>query len=163
MSGLILVFVGVFVVGRILQGVADNQRRTGTVPPVRPAGTAPTTMTELLAEMRAQLQAAQQRAEAPTTLPRRLPGTAIKPSERQAVVQLDQDDGAEALVQRRIDAAEARNVAWQPSDHKRFDAEIRKRATPVVPRKAASTSLRQAMIWREVLSPPLALRDRDEI
>lgn len=164
MSGLILLFVGVFVVGRVLQSVADNQRGASSGGAPVPTGKAPSTMSELLVEMRAQLEAAQERQSGSvTSLPRRLPGTAVKRLDGQALAPVDQDDGAEALVQRRIDAAEARNVAWEPSDHKRFDAEIRKAPKPIAARRSTSTSLRQAMIWREVLSPPLALRDRDEI
>jgi hypothetical protein len=75
---------------------------------------------------------------------------------------IDHDDDAEALVARRIAAAELRNGAIMPEDHRRFDAMIRQ-APPAAASKdlARAAALRQAMIWHEVLSPPLSLRDGD--
>jgi|CXWL01.1.fsa_nt_gi hypothetical protein len=75
---------------------------------------------------------------------------------------IDYDDDAEALVQRRVTAAQKRDGAMVPDDHRRFDTAIRSK-TPV---KAAAPetqamALRRAMIWHEVLSPPLSLRDGD--
>lgn len=75
---------------------------------------------------------------------------------------IDYDDEASALVQRRIDEAERRNGALVPEDHRRFDAAIRT-TTPaaVPPPENRALALRRAMIWHEVLSPPLSLRDSD--
>ena len=174
MTGLLLLLVGVFVLTRIVQQVGEAGRRDGGGPPVpRQPGAAPTTMSELLQEMRDQLEFAQQRQTGrlpgPTGATRS--GTAVGPQRSipgvmgvpvgQGVVPVDQDDGAEALGQRRFDEAEARNVAWQERDHRRFDAEIR--TAPVAPPAPRGLGgLRRAMIWREVLSPPLGLRDREE-
>lgn len=79
-------------------------------------------------------------------------------------VEVDQDEGAEALVQRRIQAAMARNRPISVADHKQFDQKIRGTAAKAAPVKLALSArrLRDAIIWREVLGPPLALRDRQE-
>lgn len=76
-----------------------------------------------------------------------------------------QDDDAEALVERRIAAAESRNRALSGADHARFDARIRQ--APAVPElenpdgAARAARLRQAIVWREVLGPPVSLRVRE--
>jgi hypothetical protein len=64
------------------------------------------------------------------------------------------------LVQKRIDAAELRNREWRLEDHKRFDQAIREAKPARVARIApAHRALRQAMIWNEVLQPPVSMRD----
>ena len=76
--------------------------------------------------------------------------------------QVSQDDGAERLVARRIAAAEARSGAHTRVDHTAFDQRIRQEpadATRV--REASLDQLRRAIVWREILGPPLALRDPD--
>ncbi|MEP6589633.1 MAG: hypothetical protein ABJC19_00485 [Gemmatimonadota bacterium] len=175
MTGLLFLLVGVFVLARIVQQVGEAGRRGGGAPVPREPGAAPTTMSELLQEMRGQLEIAQQRqaGRLPSPTSAKRPGTAVgvRPQRSvpgvmgvpvgQGVGPVDQDDSAEALVQRRIDEAEARNGAWQESDHRRFDAEIR--VVPVAAHELKGFGgLRRAMIWREVLSPPLGLRDREE-
>jgi hypothetical protein len=70
------------------------------------------------------------------------------------------DAAAEAVVRRRIEAAEARSHALTAADH----AEFHRRITAAAPaaRRPASVSLselRRAVVWRELLGPPLALRD----
>ena len=77
---------------------------------------------------------------------------------------VDHDDEAEALVQRRIQAAQLRDGSLNREDHKAFDRRIRAAAadqTRVA--KPKHPSLRQAIIWRELLGPPLALRDRTDL
>lgn len=75
---------------------------------------------------------------------------------------IDYDDDAEALVRRRVSAAQLRDGAMTPGDHHRFDTAIRAKAPAVVPApESRATALRRAMIWHEVLSPPLSLRDGD--
>ena len=73
-------------------------------------------------------------------------------------VEVDFDDEAEAIVQRRIQAAQVRDRSLNKADHKAFDSKIR--AVPdntrVVNPKLAS--LRQAIVWREILGPPISLR-----
>ncbi len=73
-------------------------------------------------------------------------------------VEVDQDDEAEAIVQRRIREAEARNQPHSARDHAKFDAEVRAPADRAAagPRFAPA-NLRQAFIWREILGPPKAL------
>lgn len=73
---------------------------------------------------------------------------------------LDHDTGAEALVRRRIAAAESRQGALTRADHARFDARIRaepERRPPAAPGLTTAT-LRRAFVWREILGPPVALR-----
>lgn len=81
---------------------------------------------------------------------------------RPARIEVDFDDEAEAVVQRRIRAAEARDRALNREDHQKFDREIR-----VVPDNTRGArpnrpSIRQAIIWREILGPPLGLRQQDD-
>ncbi len=74
--------------------------------------------------------------------------------------EVDQDDAAEAVVQRRLKEAEARNRSHSAADHRQFDAQIR---APVAQQSATGglspARLRQAFIWREVLGPPKSLTD----
>jgi hypothetical protein len=85
------------------------------------------------------------------------------PVVRETRVLVDHDDEAAALVQRRVAAAEERNRPLTLADHRAFDARIRQ-----APAKASSRArvasrfsaeqIRQAIIWREILGPPIALR-----
>lgn len=73
---------------------------------------------------------------------------------------LSQDEGAGALVARRIADAEARSGPLTRADHRRFDQEIRAQpADATAVRVPTPAELRQAVVWRELLGPPLALRD----
>ena len=75
-------------------------------------------------------------------------------------VEYDQDSGAEELVRRRIAAAEARSGALTKADHKRFDAEIRQEpADHTAVRRYTPAQLRDAIVWREILGPPVSERD----
>lgn len=73
---------------------------------------------------------------------------------------VDQDDQAEALVRRRIEAAQSRDRALSVADHKAFDRTIRsapaQSPVPLVGRRPAS--IRDAMVWREILGPPKGLQ-----
>jgi hypothetical protein len=74
---------------------------------------------------------------------------------------VDQDDQAEAVVSRRIAAAEARNAAHTPADHRGFDRKIRPEPadhTAVATRSYTAQQLRDAVVWREILGPPASLR-----
>lgn len=85
------------------------------------------------------------------------------PEPSRARVEVDQDEGAEALVQRRIQEAMARNRPLNAADHKEFDQRLRGPAKPVPAKtRVANRRLRDFIIWREVLGPPLALRDRQD-
>lgn len=77
---------------------------------------------------------------------------------RRSRVEVDQDDEAEAIVQRRMREAEVRNQPHSGREHAKFDAEIRAPSdrAPAGPRFAPA-NLRQAFIWREILGPPKAL------
>lgn len=72
---------------------------------------------------------------------------------------IDLDDQAELVAARRIREAERRNRGWQASDHRAFDERIRRTRPLAVPVHRARPDLRQAMVWREVLGPPVGLRD----
>jgi hypothetical protein len=82
----------------------------------------------------------------------------LDPVPRHQRVEVDQDDGAEALVQRRIKEAEARNTAFSAADHARFHEKIKQtESTPAAGIGLTVTELRQALVWREILGPPKAL------
>jgi hypothetical protein len=84
--------------------------------------------------------------------------TEVKRPER---VIYDQDSDAEALVRRRIAAGEARSGALTKADHKAFDARIRQQqpADHTAVRRYTPAQLRDAIVWREILGPPVALRE----
>jgi hypothetical protein len=72
----------------------------------------------------------------------------------------DQDSGAEALVRRRIAAAEARSGALTKADHKAFDTQIRQEpADHTAVRRYTPAQLRDAIVWREILGPPVSERE----
>jgi hypothetical protein len=83
-------------------------------------------------------------------------------SERAAPQRAGQDEGAEALVRRRIEAAEARSHGLTRADHERFDRMVRTEPPIAVADHTAARrprgSLRDALIWKEILGPPLGLR-----
>ena len=79
--------------------------------------------------------------------------------ERAAV---SQDEGAAQVAARRIAAAEARSGALTKADHLAFDQRIRQEPADATAVRALSPQeLRRAVVWREVLGPPLALRRED--
>ena len=79
---------------------------------------------------------------------------------RPARVRYDQDSGAEDLVRRRIAAAETRSGALSKADHKAFDARIRQEpADHTAVRHYTRAQLRDAIVWREILGPPVSERD----
>lgn len=72
----------------------------------------------------------------------------------------------EELQRRRMKYAEVRTKALTRADHDRFDAEIRKPRPVVVvtadePVSARMQRMRQAIVWREVLGPPVAMRGEE--
>ena len=72
----------------------------------------------------------------------------------------DQDTDAEAIVQRRIEAARARDHALGKADHKAFDARIRQEpADHTGVRRYTPAQLRDAVVWREILGPPVSERE----
>jgi len=81
--------------------------------------------------------------------------------DRPVPVRLDYDDDAEALVRRRVTAAASRDGALRPDDHRRFDGRIREVAPVVQRAPVQGGAMRRAMIWHEVLSKPVSLRDEE--
>jgi hypothetical protein len=78
---------------------------------------------------------------------------------RRERVEYDQDAEAEVIVQRRIEAARARDRALTKSDHKIFDAQIRQEpADHTAVRRYTPAQLRDAVVWREILGPPVSER-----
>ncbi len=76
------------------------------------------------------------------------------------------DDGVHEIVRQRRADAESRNRAWRPADHKAFDARVRAVAPPplvdaTVTARRSTRQLRDAIIWKEILGPPLGWPDRD--
>lgn len=91
---------------------------------------------------------------------------------RVARVERTEDESASALVQRRIDAATLRSGALGPSDHAAFHRRLATRSAPVqversgtrpAVRAGSRADLRRAVVWREILGPPVALRDGDPV
>ena len=78
---------------------------------------------------------------------------------RRERAEYDQDSEAEAIVQRRIEAASARDRALGKSDHKAFDAKVRQEvADHTAVRRYTPAQLRDAVVWREILGPPVSER-----
>jgi hypothetical protein len=73
-----------------------------------------------------------------------------------------QDADAERLVQSRISAAASRDTARSKADHLRFDERIRTEAAdhtaPPATRGYTAQQLRDAVVWREILGPPVSER-----
>ena len=87
---------------------------------------------------------------------------------RVARVERTEDESASALVQRRIDAAALRSGALGPSDHAAFHRRLATQSAPVqversgtrpAVRAGTRADLRRAVVWREILGPPVSLRD----
>lgn len=70
-----------------------------------------------------------------------------------------QDADAEQLVQRRITAAAGRDTARTKADHLQFDERIRKESADHTASLGYTTKqLRDAVVWREILGPPVSER-----
>jgi hypothetical protein len=86
-----------------------------------------------------------------------------RPDTRPLRVLIDQDEQAEEIVRRRIAVAEARSKPLTKADHARFDKAIRTSA-PAQMRAVrrlsdpARRELRRAVLWSEILSPPVSQR-----
>jgi hypothetical protein len=70
----------------------------------------------------------------------------------------DFDDEAQAVLEQRLAVAEARTTGRTLQDHRRFDQTIRAPAPTAPPAVRKRPPLRQALVWREVLGPPVSLR-----
>ena len=72
------------------------------------------------------------------------------------------DNASEAAARRRREAAERRDRPRTPADHATFDARIRaesEKPVPAPPKLESIQRLRSALVWNELLSPPVSLRD----
>jgi len=79
---------------------------------------------------------------------------------RRERVEVDQDEEAEQVIARRAAAAAARTAARTPADRGRPEQRIRQEpADRTATRPLTPRQLRDAMIWREILGPPVAERD----
>ena len=71
-----------------------------------------------------------------------------------------QDADAEQLVARRITAASVRDAARTKADHVQFDSQIRQEpADHTATRGHTAEELRRAVVWREILGPPVSMRE----
>jgi hypothetical protein len=79
--------------------------------------------------------------------------------DRGSRIDLDYDDEAERIAERRKQAAAARDGAITPADHRRFDEEIRTPAAAKPVRNVfVKADLRKAFIWSEILGRPVSDR-----
>lgn len=90
---------------------------------------------------------------------RRLQNIEVFTDRPERIVQ-NRDEEAEAIAQRRIKFAEARNRPHAAVDHQSFDQGIRAPAEPVAVRQRLSAQgLREALVWREILGPPRSMQE----
>jgi hypothetical protein len=79
---------------------------------------------------------------------------------RPARPRYDHDDAAEEVARRRIAAAEARSGELTKAEHLRFDQRIRQEpAEHTAVRRYTPAQLRDAIVWREILGPPVSERE----
>ena len=88
----------------------------------------------------------------------------VESLEVEAREEVSLDTASEAAARRRREAAERRDRPRTPADHAAFDARIRaepeKTAAPAsAPALQGVARLRSALIWNELLGPPVSLRD----
>ena len=76
---------------------------------------------------------------------------------------VDADDEAEAIVAKRIAAAEANARPLDGAEHSAFDVRIRQEpADATAARSYSMRRMRDAVVWREILGPPVSLPDRPD-
>lgn len=79
---------------------------------------------------------------------------------RRTRVRVDTDEQAEAVIQKRLKAVQARNQPHRDADHRAFDQQIRAEGTPAAPAlRFTKEQLKQAFVWREILGPPKGLEE----
>ncbi|MEP6574061.1 MAG: hypothetical protein ABJD11_15265 [Gemmatimonadota bacterium] len=106
---------------------------------------------------------------APVTLPesagvvgRRSSGSSRFP-DAQSPAPVDQDDIGEQVAERRKREAEARDYALAAEDHSAFDQLVRtESADNTAVKGPTNQQLRDAIVWREILGPPVGLREGEE-
>ncbi len=78
-------------------------------------------------------------------------------------VEIVQDDLAEQTVARRLKAAQAHSAPRTRPDHRAFDARAQQEvADKTATRRYTARQLRDAVVWREILGPPVGLREEEE-
>ena len=171
----LLIIAGV--VARIATVAKRGYARTVQTPGKGARSAPPQTITELLEEMRNQLEHARRKqpVEARTALPSPVATssrtrTAMMPraqraepvevvSVRPPPVEVDYDAEAERLVAGRFAAAVETAKGRRPGDHAAFDQRMRVIApAAAAPRPHPLARLRTAVIWQEILGPPVSLR-----
>jgi hypothetical protein len=77
---------------------------------------------------------------------------------------VDADDEAEAIAARRIAAAEANSRPLGAAGHMAFDARVRQEPADATATKGYSMRrVRDAVVWREILGPPVSLREGSDL
>ena len=86
----------------------------------------------------------------------------IDPRRRERAV-VDQDDTAEQVIARRLAAAEANAAPRTRADQVALDSRIRQEpADKTATRGYTLQQLREAVVWREILGPPVSMRGEEE-
>jgi hypothetical protein len=76
---------------------------------------------------------------------------------------VDQDEEGERVVQQRLAAAEANLAPLSDADHQAFEQRIRAEpADKTATRGYTVRRLREAVVWREILGPPVSLREGED-
>ncbi len=78
-------------------------------------------------------------------------------------LEVDSDDEAEAVIARRRAAAEAHGRPLGSADYLAFEARIRQEPADATATQAYTMArLRNAIVWREILGPPVSLRGPED-
>jgi hypothetical protein len=170
----LLIFIA-WVVFSVIRGAAkaagelQKQQRTGGALPKSLPGMNPDFL-----EMLRQLESASRNPEAPSR-PRAAEVPARDEAEfvedvrslevdvhRAAREEISLDTASEAAIRRRREAAARRDLPRSGADHAAFDARIRaeadKAAGAPAAAPAATARLQHALVWNEILGPPVSLR-----
>lgn len=166
--------------GRTGPGIAPQSPTPDGSPRSDPTQREGTQLERLLRELGRTLDEGREPAQRPTvrTLPPVKPGTSsgsleaapegqsleVDPARGERAV-VDQDDEAERVVEQRLAAAEANLQPLSEADHQVFDQRIRQEpADQTAARAYTVRQLREAIVWREILGPPVSLRgESDEV
>ncbi|HET8835287.1 MAG TPA: hypothetical protein VFN08_11185 [Gemmatimonadales bacterium] len=160
---------------------AGPTRRSGEAPPLGATQREGSQLEQLLRELGRTLDQGGQQSKQPTvrTLPpTRMPSPAKPPRKGGSLVPAsegqsleldpgrpepqveDLDDEAEKVVEERRAAAEANLRPLSGADHRLFDDRIRQEpADQTAARAYTLKQLREAVVWREILGPPVSLRE----
>lgn len=155
-------------------GTASQSPAPGGSPRFDPTQREGTQLERLLRELGRTLDEGREAAQRPAvrTLPPAKPGTTsgsleaapegqsleVDPARGERAV-VDQDDEVERVVQQRLAAAEANLQPLSEADHQVFDQRIRQEpADQTAARAYTARQLREAIVWREILGPPVSLR-----